>query len=37
MGSGISIICLCLYFALRPMREAVAVARLDASKGGTPA
>ena len=37
MGAGISIICLCLYFALRPMREAVAEARLDASKGGTPA
>jgi len=32
MGTGICIICLCLYFALRPMREAVAEARMEASQ-----
>jgi MFS family permease len=31
MGTGISIISICLYFSLKPMREAVAEARKEAS------
>jgi len=31
MGTGISIICICLHFSLKPMRAAVAEARMDAS------
>ena len=37
MGTGISIICICLYFSLRPMRAAVAEARMNASESAATA